>query len=137
MSADDFKLFDKTGKGKIEESDLRDALATLHIEASDEYIKALMAEADANKDGAVDPDEFAKLIARDRELPDVGALVAAFDLLTDGSGQIEVEKLKEFMLNRGNKLSEEEMGLMMKDCLDQTKDGKVDYKAFCALMVTK
>lgn len=133
--SDDFKLFDLDNKGKIEESDLRRAMATLHIEASDDYIKALMAEADANKDGAVDPEEFAKLIAREREIPLEGDLTAAFDLISDGSGSIDVESLKELMKNRGNKMTDEEVNFMMQDCLKMTSGGKVDYKAFVQEMV--
>eukprot|EP00941_MAST-03F_sp_MAST-3F-sp1_P002288 g2288.t1 len=137
MSAEDFALFDKAGKGEITEADLKIALETLHIDVSDQYLKNLMAEADQNKDGKVTPDEFKSLIGGEHRSLNADKLIAAFDLLTEGAGVVEIEQLKQFMMFRGNKLTEEEMDFMLKDCLDQTKDGKVDYKAFCQVMASK
>ena len=135
--SEQFKLFDTAGTGAISPGQLKEALEKIHVQCSDAYQKDLFDAADLDKDGKVSPEEFEKFMKRDVEIEPEDVVVKAFDALSDGSGQIEIEVLKDLMKNWGDHMSDEEVNFMLKDAMKFTSDGKIDYKGFAALMVKK
>ncbi len=64
-------------------------------------------------------------------------LVKAFNVFdSDGNGYIDAKELRLAMTRLGEKLTEAEVDDMIKDA-DKNGDGKVDYKEFAALMMSK
>ncbi|ORZ18612.1 calmodulin [Absidia repens] len=59
---DCFRAFDTNHDGKISQSELDKVMRKLGEELSKQDIKDMMAEADANKDGYIDFEEFKRLL---------------------------------------------------------------------------
>lgn len=59
-----FKVFDKDGNGFISAAELRHVMTSLGEKLTDEEVDAMMKEADADGDGQVDYDEFAKMMCK-------------------------------------------------------------------------
>jgi calmodulin len=57
-----FQLFDNDGNGYISTSELRQVMATLGENPTDQEVAELMQEADENGDGQIDFQEFVKLM---------------------------------------------------------------------------
>lgn len=58
-----FKVFDKNGDGKISKMELKTVLESLGQHLTDRELDDMMNEADTNHDGAVDFEEFKKMMA--------------------------------------------------------------------------
>ncbi len=64
-------------------------------------------------------------------------LVKAFNVFDrDGNGYIDAKELRLAMTRLGEKLTDAEVDDMIKDA-DKNGDGKVDYKEFAAMMMSK
>ncbi|KAI9247731.1 calmodulin-like protein [Sporodiniella umbellata] len=57
-----FEKFDKNSDGKISEQELKEVMTGLGEKLSEKEIKEMMTEADTNKDGYIDFEEFRQLI---------------------------------------------------------------------------
>jgi len=90
-------------------------------------------DADTDKSGTVEFDEFAKMMENQTSGGDEEMLSAfkAFD--KNGDGFITKEELKLAMKNMGENLSAKELEEMMKSA-DTSGDGRIDYKEFAEMM---
>ncbi|XP_012520381.1 PREDICTED: calmodulin-like protein 5 [Propithecus coquereli] len=59
-----FRAFDLDGDGHISVDELRQAIAQLGVQLSQEELDALVREADTNQDGQVDFEEFARVLGQ-------------------------------------------------------------------------
>ena len=58
-----FNVFDRNGDGKISADELRQIMARLGENLSDEEINQMIREADTNKDGVIDYEEFVRMLS--------------------------------------------------------------------------
>ncbi|CUA70020.1 Putative calmodulin-like protein 6 [Oryza sativa Japonica Group] [Rhizoctonia solani] len=125
---DAFLIFDKNGDGQITTTELSSLLHALSTPIQD--IEAILAQADANEDGALDLGEFLLLMGErlnsgqktDRELKDI---FERFD--RDGSGTIEKAELGKVVASLGDKLTDQELGMIMRE-VDTDGDGRVSFE---------
>ncbi|KAG8696490.1 calmodulin-like 3, partial [Ceratobasidium sp. 423] len=123
-----FQIFDKNGDGQITTTELASLLHALSIPSHD--VEAILDKADANEDGALDLGEFLLLMSErlnfgqksDRELREV------FDRFDrDGSGSIERGELRRAVTLLGNKLTDQELTMIMRE-VDTDGDGRVSFE---------
>ncbi|CAE6474361.1 unnamed protein product, partial [Rhizoctonia solani] len=125
-----FQIFDKNGDGQITTTELASLLHALSTPIHD--VEAILDRADANDDGALDLGEFLLLMSErlnsgqksDRELRQV------FDRFDrDGSGSIERGELRRAVTLLGNKLTDQELSMIMRE-VDTDGDGRVSFEEF-------
>lgn len=91
---------------------------------TEESLKQMIREVDADENGTIDFAEFLTLMARKMKTKDSEAeILEAFKVFDkDGSGKISRTELRQVMSNLGEKLSDEEVEEMMKEA-DLNGDG--------------
>ena len=62
-----FNLFDRDGNGKISRNELKLTMASCVGLLDDSEIDAMLAEADTDGDGKIDPDEFWVILNKQRD----------------------------------------------------------------------
>ncbi|EFJ28056.1 hypothetical protein SELMODRAFT_94292 [Selaginella moellendorffii] len=135
-----FRYFDANGDGKISVAELGGVLKSLGENPSEEDLRTMVREVDADGDGFVDFDEFVHLnteILGDALAASVEELKAAFYVFdTDKNGYISAEELYKVMFNLGEK------GVTMEDCnrmiggVDSDGDGFVNFEEFQRMMLS-
>ena len=109
---------------------------SIKMDAPREKIEAMIREANTSKTGSVTKQEFIAMMSRRVAGADSESdIVAAFKVLADdtnNTGYVTVEDLKTTMQHVGLKLSEGEVDAMLRDAAADTRDGKIDYRAFAA-----
>ena len=63
-----FQFFDKNGDGHISHAELRFVMNSMGEDLTEDDVKAMMAEADGNKDGFIDFEEFRQIVQRTKKL---------------------------------------------------------------------
>lgn len=113
-----FKRFDTDGNGKMDMKELKNLMKRLHPNITDGEVEAMAAEADANKDGVLDMEEFIHWVCTGQTVraidrteddsgtykKDMGMMTGAFRMLSlqekfggyDGNGEIP-DSAKEFL----------------------------------------
>eukprot|EP00736_Rhodelphis_marinus_P008044 Rmarinus@m.13627 len=126
---DTFRRINKSGDGRIDESELRELLIELGSHPTDEQVKEFMAELDTNNDGHVCFEEFTDWYAAS-EARLQAEMFTTFDKFdTDHSGTIDKHELKNLLLKLGNAPSDAEIESAMKE-LDLDGDGQIDRDEF-------
>ncbi|GAB1521059.1 EF-hand 1, calcium-binding site protein [Rhizoctonia solani] len=129
-----FQIFDKNGDGQITTTELSSLLHALSTPIHD--IDNIIAQADANEDGALDLGEFLLLMSEklnsgqktDTELRQV------FDRFDkDGSGSIERGELGKAVALLGDQLTDQELAMIMRE-VDADGDGRVSFEEFKMMM---
>ena len=130
-----FDLFDKDGSGSIDSQELGVVLRSLGQQPTENELKEMIADADADGNGTIEFEEFLDVMARmmedytpKRELEET---FRAFD--KNGDGYITVEELRHVMNALGERCSDEEIKMMI-DSVDSDGDGKVDIDDFAKLL---
>lgn len=135
-----FDLFDKNGDGKISQEELYDALKSLGQNPTDQEVETLMASCDTDRDGTIDFVEFHTLMTNQllTDHPSHEAeMKEAFKVFDkNGDGLISEQELNEVMLSLGEKLTGEELKMMIK-AADRDGNGMIDYMEFISLMNNK
>ena len=105
---------------------------------SEEELREMIAEVDADGNGAVDFPEFLALL--ERKMRDAGAedeLREAFQVFDqDQNGFISLEEFRHVMVNLGERLSDEELSEMLREA-DIDGDGQINYSEFARVMMAK
>ncbi|RIB30273.1 calmodulin 1 [Gigaspora rosea] len=57
-----FKVYDKDGNGYISAAELKSTMHSLGLKLNDEEVEAMISQADINKDGRIDYEEFIKMM---------------------------------------------------------------------------
>ncbi|KAK7092131.1 calmodulin-beta-like isoform X2 [Littorina saxatilis] len=136
-----FDILDNDKDGKLSIPELETLLRGQFVVANDRELKELLDNMDADKNGYVDYAEFEAFVAKNNlcraNAEEVSAEMRdAFQVFdTDRDGFIGVEEFRAVMTNIGDKLTDEEVTNLM-DQADTNKDGRIDYKEFCAFMAS-
>ncbi|KAJ2056091.1 hypothetical protein GGI17_006372 [Coemansia sp. S146] len=130
-----FALFDKDGDGSITAKELGAVLKAAGQNPSDEELKDMVNELDADGNGKIDFEEFLTLMRRHSpENNEEDELRDAFNIFDkDGNGFINKCELRLAMANLGEKLTDAEIDAMIQEA-DSDKDGHIDFSEFVKLM---
>ena len=103
---------------------------------TNEEIKEMMEEADLNKDGKIDFEEFLSLMTRNSpETQTEDEVINAFRVFDkEGNGLISSAELKHIMMTIGDKMTEEEADEMVNEA-DIDEDGMINYEEFVRMMM--
>lgn len=110
-------MFDKNGDGSISTAELGEVMRSLGHAPTEESLRVMIDEVDADGNGNIDFAEFLTLMARRMKAKDSETeILEAFKVFDkDGSGKISVTELREVMTSLGEKLTEGEVEEMIKD----------------------
>lgn|ERR1712048_942031 len=132
-----FSLFDANGNGYITTQELAQAMRQLGQNPTNKEIKEMIAKVDANNDGKLNFEEFKSMMVEKMKLPadtekEMKDAFRMFD--RDGNGFVSAAELKHIMTNLGEKLSEEEVEIMIHE-VDIDGDGQLNYEEFVKMMM--
>ncbi|XWS13737.1 hypothetical protein CRYUN_Cryun36dG0063700 [Craigia yunnanensis] len=132
-----FCLFDKDGDGCITVEELATVIRSLDQNPTEEELRDMISEVDADGNGAIEFAEFLNLMANKMKETDAeDELKEAFKVFDkDQNGYISANELRHVMINLGEKLSDEEVEQMIKEA-DLDGDGQVNYEEFVKMMTT-
>ncbi|KAJ9602693.1 hypothetical protein H2200_012887 [Cladophialophora chaetospira] len=135
---DVFALFDKDGSGTITAQELGEIMKSLGQNPSDSELQDMINEVDVDHSGAIDFDEFIKMMSTTVKAQDFAHETrAAFNVFDkDGSGTISADELRQVMKSLGENLTDEEIDEMIREA-DKDKNGTIDYEEFVQLLSPK
>jgi Ca2+-binding EF-hand superfamily protein len=134
-----FKLFDKSGDGNIDSSEMTELLKMMGMAESKQEVDEIMAQLDKDHGGTVDFNEFFVWMANqdtdDVNEGDVEELVEGiFGMIDkDGNGSITCDEFHDTLVNLGTDLSTEDIRAMMRE-VDQDGDGDLDKEEFTRMV---
>ncbi|CAL4944054.1 unnamed protein product [Urochloa decumbens] len=130
-----FAFFDKNGDGLITIEELRVVLESLGQNNTTLELQWMIAEVDADGDGAINFSEFLKLMElKPNDTDSEEELTGAFRMFDiDEDGFISEAELFLIMYNRGCNLNGAEVREMMQEA-DTDGDGRVSYEEFKQIM---
>jgi calmodulin len=133
-----FSRFDLNGDGSICAQELGSIMRSLGQYPTDNELKDMISEIDADGSGTVDFPEFLTMMVR--KIKDVDAdeeIREAFRVFDkDGNGFISAAELRHVMNSLGENLSDEEIDEMIREA-DIDGDGQVNFEEFVTLMMSK
>lgn len=133
-----FSLFDKDDNGYITTTELGTVMRSLGQNPTEAELQDMIAEVDSNSSGTIDLQEFLGLMARRmKDTESEEELREAFRVFDqDQNGFISATELRHVMTNLGEKLSDEEIGEMIREA-DVDSDGNINYDEFVKVMMAK
>ncbi|KAK9315713.1 hypothetical protein V1522DRAFT_409271 [Lipomyces starkeyi] len=133
-----FSLFDKNNDGQITTKELGTVMRSLGQNPSEAELADMINEVDVDNDGTIDFPEFLTMMARKMKDTDseeeIKEAFRVFD--RDNNGYISATELRHVMTSIGERLTDEEVDLMIKEA-DTNNDGRIDYNEFVQLMLSK
>lgn len=119
-----FALFDKDGDGSITTEELGTVMRSLGQNPTEQSLRQMINEVDADGSGTIDFAEFLTLMARKMKAQDTKSeIIEAFKVFDqDNSGKISADELRSIMADLGEKLTDEEVNEMIKEA-DKDGDG--------------
>ena len=133
-----FNLHSKDQDGNVNTSELANIFKSINIDASDEEIKEIIQKLDLENKKEINYEEFLTIInQKDKDVDEEEEVLKAFKVFDkEGNGLININELKDIMLNFGNNWSEEELNEMFKEA-DIDMDGYLNYEEFVRTMLSK
>ncbi|XP_071724661.1 calmodulin-7-like isoform X3 [Rutidosis leptorrhynchoides] len=143
-----FSLFDKDGDvltmfltlavGCITTKELGTVMRSLGQNPTEAELQDMINEVDADGNGTIDFPEFLNLMARKmKDTDSEEELKEAFRVFDkDQNGFISAAELRHVMTNLGEKLTDEEVGEMIREA-DVDGDGQINYEEFVKVMMAK
>ena len=133
-----FNLHSKDQDGNVHTSELANIFKSINIDASDEEIKEIIQKLDLENKKEINYDEFLTIInQKDKDVDEEEEVLKAFKVFDkEGNGLININELKDIMLNFGNNWSEEELNEMFKEA-DIDMDGYLNYEEFVRTKMSK
>eukprot|EP00667_Euglena_gracilis_P023675 EG_transcript_26834 len=137
---DAFRAFDRDGDGTVTSKELHLAIKMAGATLTEEQVKQMMKEVDADGSGEVDFKEFCQLMLRFQKVSETDVITEikegfkAFD--KDGSGTVSIYEIKHVLEQVGEYLDEDHwqvMEQMVKE-LDADGDGEITYDEFLQLI---
>ena len=133
-----FELHSKEQEGNVNTKELANIFKAINIDASDEEIKDIIKKIDLEDKKEINYDEFLTIInQREKDVDEEEEVLKAFKVFDkDGNGLININELKDIMLNVGNNWSENEINEMLGEA-DIDMDGYINYEEFVRTMMSK
>mgnify|MGYP006099656399 CR=1 FL=1 len=133
-----FDLVDKDKGGSISSTELTELMSTLGINASQEEIRAMVAEIDTDGNGDIDFDEFVAVMSRkvnaDYSSKDVKRAFRTF-ALGQPNGYVSLESVKEALMQHGTvKLNDEQVEELLAQ-LESDSNGLFNYNEYVNMMM--
>jgi calmodulin len=126
--------------GTITSKELGTVMRSLGQSPTEEELREMVKEVDADGSGAIDFQEFLTLLARQmREAngADEDELREAFRVFDqDQNGFISRDELRHVLQNLGERLSDDELAEMLREA-DVDGDGQINYTEFAKVMLAK
>ncbi|KAI9597913.1 hypothetical protein BDF19DRAFT_433022 [Syncephalis fuscata] len=126
-----FSILDHDSDGFVDREDLKDMLASLGQNPSDEYIDAMIREAP----GSINFTMFLTLMGEKMSGTDPEHdIMMAFECFDeDGNGRIHAEHLREHLTTMGDRFTDDEVDILFKgDMID--RNGYFDYQKFVRVL---
>ena len=119
-------------------SELANIFKSINIDASDEEIKEIIQKLDLENKKEINYEEFLTIInQKDKDVDEEEEVLKAFKVFDkEGNGLININELKDIMLNIGNNWSEDELNEMLGEA-DIDMDGYINYEEFVRTMMSK
>ncbi|KAL3874519.1 hypothetical protein ACJMK2_037525 [Sinanodonta woodiana] len=132
-----FRLFDKDGNGSITTKELGTVMKSVGQNPSEAELQDMVNEIDTDGNGIIEVNDFIIMMGKKMKEADTEEEIKdVFNIFDrDGNGFICNEELKFVMTNLGEKLTDEEIGEMIKEA-DKDKDGQISYDDFLRLMTS-
>ncbi|PRQ41083.1 putative parvalbumin [Rosa chinensis] len=131
-----FKKFDVNGDGKISSSELGAIMGSLGHPATEDELRSMILEVDADGDGFIDFKEFVELntngIDSAEALQNLKDAFSVYDI--DGNGSISAEELFEVLRSLGDECSIGECRKMISG-VDANGDGMINFEEFKEMMM--
>ncbi|KAF1796263.1 putative calmodulin [Mucor lusitanicus] len=130
-----FMLFDKDSNGTIDTSELGAVMRSLNMNPTDTELKDMINEVDGNGNGSIEFEEFVAMLSRKRRGSEIQEEIKetfrVFD--RDGNGYISESELRHIMASVGEKLTEDELNVMLREA-DVDGDGQINYEEFVKML---
>ena len=133
-----FESYSKGQEGNVNKQELANIFKAINIDASDEEIKEIIKKMDLEDKKEINYDEFLTIInQREKDVDEEEEVLKAFKVFDkEGNGLININELKDIMLNMGNNWSENEINEMFAEA-DIDMDGYLNYEDFVRTMMSK
>ena len=133
-----FNSHKKDQDGSVNTSELANIFKSINIDASDEEIKEIIGKLDLENKTEINYEEFLSIInQKDKDVDEEEEVLKAFKVFDkEGNGLININELKDIMLNIGNNWSEDELNEMLGEA-DIDMDGYINYEEFVRTMMSK
>ena len=133
-----FELHSKGEDGNVNTQELANIFKAINIDASDEEIKEIIKKMDLEGKKQINYEEFLTIInQKEKDVDEEEEVLKAFKVFDkDGNGFININELKDIMLNIGNNWSENEINEMLGEA-DIDMDGYINYEEFVRTMMSK
>jgi len=134
-----FSLFDKNNDGTITTKELGEVMRSLGQNPTESDLQNMQNEVACENGVEIDFPEFLSMMAIQMKEPNTeeDELIEAFRVFDNkGNGLISYKELKHVLMNLGEKITEEEIDEMIRQC--QTDgDSYVNYEEFTRMMMAK
>lgn len=130
-----FELFDDDGDGLIPISDLKKILKDLGQNVTEEKIEKTIQQLGGNEEDSFDFEQFLEITSNVlRDTSDEDQLREAFRVFDkEGNGFISVSELRHFLMNIGDKMTEDEFMEMVR-LTEINDDGEIQYEPLVLLL---
>jgi calmodulin len=132
-----FNVFDNNGNGRISAAELGEIFLSVGQKPSEHELQEMINEVQENEDDdEITFEQFLKMVRkRMKDVDTEEELIEAFKFFdTEGTGLINVEDLKQMMLNLGETLDPEELEEVIMEA-DEDNDGYVNYEEFVKTVI--
>jgi calmodulin len=132
-----YNIFDHDGNGRISAAELGEIFLSVGQKPSQHELQEMINEVQENEDDdEITFEQFLKMVRkRMKDVDTEEELIEAFKFFdTEGTGLIQIDELKQMMLNLGETLDPEELEEVIMEA-DEDNDGYVNYEEFVKMVI--
>merc|ERR1712224_80834 len=131
-----FVAFDKDGSGNITTKELGTVFRTLGQNPTEAELTEMVRQVDRDGSGTIEFPMFLMLVANNTKKPDTAEeVIASFKTFDkENNGFIPAAELRHVMMNIGEKLTDEEVDIMIQEA-DIDGDSQINYEEFVRNMM--